>query len=564
MTRESEWGPVELDALLEAVCEEAASPEQLARLEALTLADADARRHCVAYLQTQAELLHQLGGIHSLGEELPGLPARVFEAVATRPAPVARTRRLSRWAWLPWAVAAAACLVAVVTNLPTARRVLVATLRGGSAGSPGTSVSGGTKAPRKVVRRTVAVLTRAIDVRWGPTTLPTDLGSALPTGRLRLESGLAQVEFYGGAIVVVEGPADLELLAADRALCRRGKVRVRAPLHANNFTLLTPGAEVVDLGTEFGVKVGEAGDSEVQVFEGLVELQRRQTPDGPIPARRLRQGQGVHVEVDGGERTATVEPDTFVSARELERRSSAEGQERYRSWVERSRRLQTDRRLVLYYSFEGQQRWERMLLDQVEGRDGSLDGGIVGGQWTEGRWPGKGALELKRPSDRVRVHFTGDYPALTLLTWLRVDGLDGHSKTSLLSSDAWGQGGQIHWEILGDGRLVLVIHGVLHHESRVIGLSPGGFGLWMQLAATVGADGVVRQYANGHKLGEARVGTRVRIRPGWAEVGNWTPDPTDADIQRNLNGRIDEFAIFDRALDPLEIEELYDVGRPYL
>ena len=75
----------------------------------------------------------------------------------------------------------------------------------------------------------VAVLTRVVDPEWGPTELPTEVGSALPTGRLRLKSGLIQLEFYGGAVVVLEGPADFEIIAADRAFCRQGKLRARAP-----------------------------------------------------------------------------------------------------------------------------------------------------------------------------------------------------------------------------------------------------------------------------------------------------------------------------------------------
>ena len=42
------------------------------------------------------------------------------------------------------------------------------------------------------------------------------------------------------------------------------------PRFARGYTILTPTAEVVDLGTEFGVDVDDSGASEVHVFDGDV------------------------------------------------------------------------------------------------------------------------------------------------------------------------------------------------------------------------------------------------------------------------------------------------------
>jgi len=42
-----------------------------------------------------------------------------------------------------------------------------------------------------------------------------DIGTSVSPGNLVLEAGLVQFEFYHGAVVVVEGPAELELLDAN-------------------------------------------------------------------------------------------------------------------------------------------------------------------------------------------------------------------------------------------------------------------------------------------------------------------------------------------------------------
>src|SRR5262249_24725851 len=118
----------------------------------------------------------------------------------------------------------------------------------------------------------VAVLTRVVDVRWGATELPTEEGDELPKGRLRLEDGWVQVEFFSGAIVILEGPADLELLSPVKVFCHRGKMRTHVPQHARGFTVGAPGADAVDLGTEFAMRVDERGRGEVHVLDGEVEL----------------------------------------------------------------------------------------------------------------------------------------------------------------------------------------------------------------------------------------------------------------------------------------------------
>ena len=52
----------------------------------------------------------------------------------------------------------------------------------------------------------VAMLNQVVDAEWVKRGEPPHLGAALEPGWLRLESGLAQVVFYSGARVVLQGP----------------------------------------------------------------------------------------------------------------------------------------------------------------------------------------------------------------------------------------------------------------------------------------------------------------------------------------------------------------------
>jgi hypothetical protein len=116
----------------------------------------------------------------------------------------------------------------------------------------------------------VATAIKAEDVQWEPGdgTTP-DAGSVVALGRLRFRSGRLTLAFFSGASLSVEGPADLELLAADRVFCHRGKLRAHVPRGAEGFTILGAGYEVVDLGTEFALNLAEPGGKPVMmIFQG--------------------------------------------------------------------------------------------------------------------------------------------------------------------------------------------------------------------------------------------------------------------------------------------------------
>lgn len=94
----------------------------------------------------------------------------------------------------------------------------------------------------------------------------------LPPGMMTLDSGVALIEFDGGARLALQGPAVLELMGPKTARLHHGSATVRCEEGLYSFSLLTPTSTVVDLGTEFGVAVASDGTSEVHVLDGEVEV----------------------------------------------------------------------------------------------------------------------------------------------------------------------------------------------------------------------------------------------------------------------------------------------------
>ncbi len=92
----------------------------------------------------------------------------------------------------------------------------------------------------------------------------------MPGQRLKMTGGVLQLTYETGAKVTVEGPVDFVITTAIEAKLAEGKIAAAVPRFARGYTIVTPTAEVVDLGTEFGVSVDKSGASEVHVFDGDV------------------------------------------------------------------------------------------------------------------------------------------------------------------------------------------------------------------------------------------------------------------------------------------------------
>jgi len=146
----------------------------------------------------------------------------------------------------------------------------------------------------------VAVVVRLEDVRWGSMEGPVpEEGSALGSRRLRLLSGRVTLALLNGVMLAFEGPADLELISVDRALCHQGKVRLRVPSGVQGFVLSGPGSNVVDLGTEFGLNVTAEGKTQIMVFKGGVDAAAISTSGSALRWLRVPKPGALEIDPEG-------------------------------------------------------------------------------------------------------------------------------------------------------------------------------------------------------------------------------------------------------------------------
>lgn len=89
---------------------------------------------------------------------------------------------------------------------------------------------------------------------------------------LKIKSGLLRLGFSSQADILVEGPAQFDIISGKQIQLHQGRVAVRMPKGMSGFEVVSPQGKIIDLGTEFGVDVSESGETSVVVFEGQVEL----------------------------------------------------------------------------------------------------------------------------------------------------------------------------------------------------------------------------------------------------------------------------------------------------
>ena len=215
-------------------------------------------------------------------EAEPAFESRMREAVEARPRPF-----VAAW-WRPLAALAgglAAVFAALFFLNPPEQAPGTIATAGGSLGEG----------------ERLAVAVRVDGVRWDDAqkNAPRS-GGSVSSGPLRFSSGQLTLAFTSGVSVHVEGPADLVLAGPDRIVCHRGNLRAKIVEGAEGFTIETPGAAIVDLGTEFGVNVDGVGRSQVVVYEGKAEASLL-APDGsPRRTQTLSAAQSVELDPRAG------------------------------------------------------------------------------------------------------------------------------------------------------------------------------------------------------------------------------------------------------------------------
>ncbi len=509
---EGDAEPVELEAL---AAEVANSPDLAHNLAALLALDQWLRDYAIGSDDSfAAGVAGRLNEIHESDRDfVSGVEQRL-------PKPQKKPGAIRTPRFLPWTLAAAAMIFALAWPI----------WRQGP--KPGTTNHG---------TPVVALLVNAFDAEFAEAGSP-DAVSFGP-GYYHLTKGAAQVRFQNGADVILESPVEFHIEDALHMTLVSGSVRALVPPTATGFTVQVPDARFEDLGTEFGASVDAAAQrSELHVFEGLVEVK---PPDNDELLASVTYGKAVAVDRGVVSAIPTADPERFATSSSIA----------LRRWEAQRASLCRDPNLVFYFAFED----DGNQLENSATFGSDVPGNIHRARWVTGRWPGKRALQFENPGDSVLIDIPGNHAAFTLSSWIKVDRYD-HSLNALLNSADWSPG-RHHWQF---NRLGLTASGSFEGRDRTptsIRVVPGQ---WTHVAAVVdGVQGKATYYTNGELAMTETMPPGTVFRLGTMHLGTWTsPNKDWPPAVRDFRGRVDELAMWRRALTQTEIQTLVREGSP--
>ncbi len=301
----------ELIELVQALYDERISPEESARLEEWVCRDEEARWVYVQYMNLYANLHWDKTQEPELEQTAPKSVTEAF------PSPIlgflgdvfrAGTDFLSRPPVLT---------LLLTIGLPGILLVLLL-VHIGSQPAPELPVAV-EPLQRAAVPLAAAEVTRMHGCVWEETEAAVSAGTSLAGGdQLKLRAGLVELRFDDGAKLVLQGPTTFRIRDASGGFLSGGSLAAAVPAPVHGFTIQTPLATVVDLGTEFGVCVAVDGTAEAHVFAGRIRVGTRALKkDVAQSFQELHVGQAAKIHLVGAQRTVQTEtiawaPERFI------------------------------------------------------------------------------------------------------------------------------------------------------------------------------------------------------------------------------------------------------------
>jgi hypothetical protein len=399
-----------------------------------------------------------------------------------------------------------------------------------------------------------AMLSKAVGAQFaygtnGETT-PTE-GSPLRQGLYELTSGLVEIEYGSGAVLVVSAPATFELVDQACVRLEDGQLAAHVPKAATGFRIESPGATVIDLGTDFAVQAIKLKESEVHVFHGevLIDLHgdRGQTAD----LLRLVTGEAARVDYATG-MPCGIDLDEQQFLRSLR----AEGN----SYADAILAMNP----AVYYRMEPTGDGTRLADASPSGADAAIHfGRATAPVWT----PGKvgAALSLGGPAQQTYAA-ASQYPqavgdAITVSAWIFARSRPRWASIAKNWAGGNDDHGQFHFGLYEDGG-ELEAHVVDSSGKEIVVRDkiPLPLRTWHHVAFV--ADGAtLRLYRNGREV-DAKPYHELHRDPRITAlaIGTKLNLEGDAPEEHDFNmwdGRLDELAIFNHALSADDVFELY-------
>ena len=399
-----------------------------------------------------------------------------------------------------------------------------------------------------------AVLSKAVGARFSygsnGESVPTE-EMQLRQGRYELLSGLVEIEYESGAVLVVRAPADFELVDSACVRLENGQLAAHVPPAAVGFRIETPGATVIDLGTDFAVQAVKEKESEVHVFQGEVLIDLHGEKGKNADLLRLVTGEAARVDYLTG-MPSGIDLDEQQFLRSLRDDANSYAQ------------IVMALNPAVYYRMEPRGDGTQLIDSSASGSHATVHfGRSTAPLWTAGKVGA--ALTLGGPAQQsyasAREYPQTDGSELSVAGWVYARSRPRWASIAKNWAGGVDDRGQFHFGLYEDsGELEAHIVDSSGKEMIVRDKSALPLHTWHHVAFV--ADGsTLRLYRNGVEVdAKPYDGLHRDPRIKALAIGTKLNLEGDAPEERDFNmwdGHLDELAVFNHALSADQIYELY-------
>lgn len=282
-------------------------PDELRALTEALRESGAARAVYLSAMGIHAELCNAAEGQRYLDQLQPPAAAPGHE-----PPSAARRDRLTAVRrdvrpWLLWAVAAALLFALVTAG---------GHLRQGATTRQTASDSGGRSS--RCPAMLVDIRPVSHDCRWYVEHARRTEAESLQQGDvIRVPAGRLELRYASGVVVALESPAAYQLVSPTKSRMLLGRLTAEVSEVGRGFSVITPRATVIDLGTRFSVTVDDDGATDVVVFKGQVDVDYGSAGGADSQAQRLYMGEAVRLDAQGtASRIVSISNSTYSSRAE--------------------------------------------------------------------------------------------------------------------------------------------------------------------------------------------------------------------------------------------------------
>jgi hypothetical protein len=376
-------------------------------------------------------------------------------------------------------------------------------------------------------------------------------GIKLRRGVYKLITGLVEIEYSSGAVLVLRAPATFDLVDDSCVRLEDGQLAAHIPETAVGFKIESPGATVIDLGTDFAVQAVRDKESEVHVFQGevLVDLHG----DKGKMAEKLRLVTGEAARVD----FLTGMPSGIDLNNQQFLRSLRESAGSYSQTI-----LTLDP--AVYYRMEPTGDGTRLIDSSTSGADATIHLGPGNMPvWTAGKVGA--ALTLGGPAQQTYAS-AKQYPqtegnTLSVAAWVYARSRPRWASIAKNWAGGDEHHGQFHFGLYQDsGELEAHIIDGNGKEVIIRDSVPLPLNTWHHVAFV--ADGnQLRLYRNGVEVDSKpyqhiHADKRIKALGIGTKLNLLGTKPEELDFNM-WDGRLDELAIFNHALSGDDIQKLH-------